>query len=552
MRIAGIDVSGNEIRLVVLTRTLFRTRFEGMARAGISPAANPAEKGRAARDLLLSHGFGGSAAVIGMDSETAMLRRVVFPFRSPGKIAKVLRLELESVMPGPLADKAVSCVQAGSDGPGQAGMPGLFGLFAQSAQSGQSGRPGQSGRHAYLAAAVPTQDIERHREGFSALDPEVLDLDLTGLWRTAMAVEHALADPLPAGGGAMATLRGLLARRPEASQTGPVLAVDVEPGRALLVLCAGGQPRRARQASLAGMEPGGGEWLAELCRQVVLTLAAEPGFGPARVLLSGGLAEPGLAARLAARLEERPGPALCREVRCAADLGSLLFPGQDKARELAPDMAVACGLALRGVGAGGLNFLDGDPSGSSLVREALGLSGPAGHFRRTALLGAGVGLVILAYGADAFFDIRFKKIWLARLEGELTALAAQAAPGTRQGMESSQYVSIIRDRLREMEAAWPARLRSGVGGGLTQLLRTVSRAIPEGSPVVVGEFTVDGRRVRMTATADAYETVETVRSRLLESGGFSSVDIKGATARAGGGGVEFELEMTASGAGDGL
>jgi hypothetical protein len=103
-----------------------------------------------------------------------------------------------------------------------------------------------------------------------------------------------------------------------------------------------------------------------------------------------------------------------------------------------------------------------------------------------------------------------------------------------------------------MEAAWPARLRSGVGGGLTQLLRTVSRAIPEGSPVVVGEFTVDGRRVRMTATADAYETVESVRSKLLESGGFSAVEIKGATSKAGGGGVEFELEMTASGAEDGL
>lgn len=540
MRIAGIDVSGNEIRLVVLTRSLFRTRFEGMARAGISPFAAPAEMGRAARDLLLSHGFGGSAAVIGMDSEAAMLRRVVFPFRSPGKIARVLRLELESVMPGPLADKAVSCLPAGSDGPDR---PGLLGLFAQS---------GSSGRHAYLAAAVPTKDIERHREAFSALDPEALDLDLTGLWRTAEAVERALADPPPAARGGVAALRGLLALRPEASQTGPVLAVDVEPGRALLVLCAWGQLRRARQASLAGMEPGGGEWLAELCRQVVLTLAAEPGFGPARVLLFGGLADSGLAALLAARLEERPGPGLCREVRCPADLGTLLFPGQDKARELTPDMAVACGLALRGAGAGGLNFLDDDPSGSSLVREALGLSGPPGHLRRAALLGAGVGLVILAYGADAFFDIRFKKAWLTRLEGELTALVAQAAPGTRQGMESSQYVSVMRDRLREMEAAWPARLRSGVGGGLTQLLRTVSRAIPEGSPVVVGEFIVDGRRVRMTATADAYETVETVRSRLLESGGFSAVDIKGATAKAGGGGVEFELEMTAGGAGDGL
>jgi len=278
-------MSGNEIRLVVLTRSLFRTRFEGMARAGISPFAAPAEMGRAARDLLLSHGFGGSAAVIGMDSEAAMLRRVVFPFRSPGKIARVLRLELESVMPGPLADKAVSCLPAGSDGPDR---PGLLGLFAQS---------GSSGRHAYLAAAVPTKDIERHREAFSALDPEALDLDLTGLWRTAEAVERALADPPPAARGGVAALRGLLALRPEASQTGPVLAVDVEPGRALLVLCARGQPRRARQASLAGMEPGGGEWLAELCRQVVLTLAAEPGFGPARVLLFGGLADSGLAAR---------------------------------------------------------------------------------------------------------------------------------------------------------------------------------------------------------------------------------------------------------------
>jgi|GEM_PF-1997905 len=543
MRIAGIDVSGSEIRLVVLTRTLFRTRFEGMARAAVSPEADPAAKGRAARDLLLSKGFGGATAILGMDSDAAMVRRVVFPFSSPGKIAKVLRLELESVMPGPLAGQAVSCVRAGGDGPQP---PGIFGL------SGLSGRSGRSGRHAYLAAAVPNDEVLRHREGFSVLDPEVLDLDLTGLWQVALAAEDALAAPSPAGVGLVAALRGLLARQPDAASRRPVLAVDVEPGRALLALCAKGRPRRMRQASLAGMDPGGEAWFGELCRQIVLTLAAETGFGPASILLFGARADAGLAERVAARLEKRPGFGLCREVRCPADLGRLLFPGQDKARELPPDMAVACGLALRGVGSGGLNFLDDDPSGSSLVREALGLSGPPGHLRRAALLGAGVVLAMLAYGADAFFDIQLKRAWLARLEGELTTLAAQAAPGTRKGMEPGQYVSVLRDRLREMEAAWPARLRSGVGGGLTQLLRTVSRAIPEGSPVVVGEFTVDGRRVRMTATADAYETVESVRSKLLESGGFSAVEIKGATSKAGGGGVEFELEMTASGAKDGL
>ncbi|NDY58534.1 hypothetical protein G3N56_17510 [Desulfovibrio sulfodismutans] len=537
MRIAGIDVSGSEIRLVVLTRTLFRTRFEGMARAVVSPEATPAAKGRAARDLLLSQGFGGAAAILGMDSEAAMVRRVVFPFSSPGKIAKVLRLELESVMPGPLAGQALSCVRAGSDGPQPSG---IFGLS------------GRSGRHAYQAAAIPMGVVERHREGFSALDPEVLDLDLTGLCWAALATQHALAAPSPAGQGLAAILGGLVARPPDAASRHPVLAVDVEPGRALLALCATGQPRRVRQASLAGMDPGGEAWFAELCRQIVLTLAAETGFGPADILLFGTLADAGLAERLAARLEERPGFGLCREVRCPADLGSLLFPGQDKARELTVDMAVACGLALRGVGAGGLNFLDDDPSGSSLVREALGLSGQPGHLRRAVLLGAGLGMAILAYGADASVDIQLKKAWLARLEGELATLVAQAAPGTRKGMEPGQYVSVLRDRLREMEAAWPARLRSGVGGGLTQLLRTVSRAIPEGSPVVVGEFTVDGRRVRMTATADAYETVESVRAKLLESGGFSAVEIKGATSKAGGGGVEFELEMTASGAKDGL
>jgi general secretion pathway protein L len=529
MRIAGIDVSGDEVRLVALERTPLRTRFAGMARAALPPGAEPAEKGRVARDLLLSRGLGGATAVIGMDSGPAMLRRVSFPFASPGKIARVLRLELESLLPGPLAAQAVSCARTGQDGaPG----PALSLLGAR------------SGRHAFMAAAVPREAVDRHREGLAVLDPEVLDLDVSGLWRTALAVDAALDAPGPAG-GAMASLRGLFAPRGAVAPPEPLLAVDAAPGRALLAFVAGGQVRRARHAPLPGDAPGGEDWFAELARQALLTLAAEAGFGPARVLLLGASATPELASRLAGRLGQTAG--LCREVRCPADLGGLLFPGQGAAAALGADMAVACGLALRGTAAGGLNFLDDDPSGTSLAREVLGLSGRPGQARRAALLAAGLALAVLAYGTDAFFDIRFKTAWLKRLDGELAALVAQAAPGTRKGMEPSQYVSVVKDRLREMEAAWPARLRSGVGGGLTQLLRTVSRAIPEDSPVVVGEFTVDGRRVRMTATADAYETVESVRAKLLESGGFSSVEIKGATARAGGSGVEFELEMTAAG-----
>jgi hypothetical protein len=535
MRIAGIDASGRELRLVVLDRTPLRTRFAGAARAVSPPDADPAGLGRAIHDVLLSQGLGGATAVIGMGSESAMLRRVVFPFASAGKIARVLRLELESSLPGPLSALAMSCVPAGQEGE------------ARPARSLFSGR---SGRHAFLAAAAPRDIVDRRREALASLDPEVLDLDLSGLWHAALAADAAAERP-DASGGVGAILSGLFPRREGAAETGPLLALDAGPDRALFALCVGGRPRRARHAPLAGLSPGGGDWRAELARQTLLTLAAEAGFGPARVLLTGASAAPELAAELEAGLKSGPGAGLCREVRCLTDLGRVLFPGQDKAAGLGGDMAVACGLALRGVGTGGFNFLDDDPAGTSLVREALGLSGRPGQSRRTAFLAAGALMAVVAYGADAFLDIRFKKAWLARLDGELTSLAAQAAPGTRKGMEPSQYVSVVKDRLRELEASWPARMRSGVGGGLTQLLRTVSRAIPEGSPVVVGEFTVDGRRVRMTATADAYETVESVRARLLESGAFASVDIKGATTKPGGTGVEFELEMTAADGGAG-
>ncbi len=550
MRIAGIDVSGNEIRLVVLERSLGRSRFADMARTVVPADADPAAKGGAVRDLLLSRGLGGITAVVGMDSGHAMVRRVSFPFSSPGKISRVLGLELESLLPGTLSDQAVSCCPAGREGPGGPERPGFFSL---------TGLSGGSGRHAFLAAAMPKGEVSLRREAFSVLDPEVLDLDLTGLWRAALAVEAALDRPPPSGAG-LARVRSLLFRAPPGAGSGPILAVDVAAERALMVFLAHGQPRRARRASLAGLEPGGGDWAMELHRQILLTLAAETGFGPARVILFGALAAGELAAGLAERLADRladgpeggPGFGLCREVRLAGDLGGLLFPDQDTARSLTPDMAVACGLALRGTGSLGFNFLDDDPSGGSLVREALGLDGRPGHARRAALLGLGAVLAVAAYGADAFFDIRFKKVWLARLEGEMASLVEQAAPGTRKGLDPSQQVSVLRDRLRELEAAWPARLRTGVDGGMTQLLRTVSRAIPEGSPVVVGEFTVDGRRVRLTATADTYETVESVRSKLLESGGFAAVDIKGATTKAAGGGVEFELEMTVSGEEAGL
>lgn len=539
MHIAGIDLTGRELRLVVLDHTPLRTRLAGTARAALPPGAEPAAMGCAARDMLLAQGFGGARVVAGMGSRQAMIRRVVFPFASPGKIARVLRLELESLLPGPLAARAVSCVRVGEEASGKdAGAATSFLSL------------GRGGRHAFLAAAVPEDAVAGYREGLKSLDPEALDLDLTGLWRMAAAVREdpdAAPGAAPVGTGVRGLLAGLGLSRTGTASPGPLLALDAGEDRALMASFAGGQVRLARHVPLPDAGAAGEAWFEELFRQALLTLAAEAGFGPARVLVTGTQAGPELGARLEAAFKVGPGAGLCREVVCPAHPGRLIFSGQEKSSAVGPDMAVACGLALRGATGGGMDFLDDDPSGTTLAREVLGLSGRPGHARRAVVLAAGAALAVAAYGLDAHLDIRFKKAWLARLDGELATLAAQASPGARKGLDPSQYVSVIKDRLRETEASWPARLRSGVGGGLTQLLRTVSRAIPEGSPVVVGEFTVDGRRVRMTATADTYETVESVRKRLLDSGAFAGVEIKGATAKPGGSGVEFELEMTAAG-----
>ncbi|MDD4649932.1 MAG: PilN domain-containing protein, partial [Desulfoplanes sp.] len=61
--------------------------------------------------------------------------------------------------------------------------------------------------------------------------------------------------------------------------------------------------------------------------------------------------------------------------------------------------------------------------------------------------------------------------------------------------------------------------------------------------VTLGMMTLDGRKVRLSGSADGFATVETMKQRLQSSPLFSNVVIKGAKSVGKDGSVQFTLEL---------
>ena len=116
----------------------------------------------------------------------------------------------------------------------------------------------------------------------------------------------------------------------------------------------------------------------------------------------------------------------------------------------------------------------------------------------------------------------------------------KAVGEVKGGLTGEQYLSILKNRLREAENSTQ---KTNAGAGLVEALRQITLAVDPGLGAVIEYFgaTEDGIRIR--AQADAYEAVERIRNGLMRSGAFESVTIKEAKAEEKGKGVSFELDI---------
>lgn len=487
--ILGIDLGLGEARLFRLRRGLRRVEAAGMAAGPMPLSAEPAEVARAARTLVDQNGLAADRVVLGLDSRQIMLRRLAFPFASRRKIAQVAAFELESHLPCPVTETIVD--------------------FQPSA----GGRPGE---HPVLAGAMRKKILGPLIEAFMkvGLDPETVTVDACGL------------------GAAADLLTAPVARGALFAHLGPDRAVILaRHDRLPLTFRSVPGPRGNDPEAPGGSADAETLSMEVLAGEMLLTLAqvgGETALAPEEVILAGlGAADPEKRRELAERLGI--------PVRPMADLGLPVF-GVGPAAGAALDVfAVAAGLALVAARSRpALDFRSGDFAGGEAAREAR-------RFRSVALATAGV--VLAAWIGAAAADIMVKRDWLAGLRRAMTGILDQAMPDRPPGLDQAQYLSMLRGRRAEAAEAVEAAKRGRSSAGLVDILNAMSKAVPKDLPVKITGFGYDDRLVRLSGTASGYNSVETLKKRLQDSGVFSAARIGGAKAR-GGGTVEFDLELT--------
>jgi general secretion pathway protein L len=143
-------------------------------------------------------------------------------------------------------------------------------------------------------------------------------------------------------------------------------------------------------------------------------------------------------------------------------------------------------------------------------------------------------------------DIYTKKKQLQQLDSSIETVFRRALPEFKGSARSTQYYSILKARMEELNesvALFGADARHHTA---VELLRGINEAIPADLDVTLNLLTLDRQRVRISGRADAFNTVDTVKSRLEASDAFDKVAIAGAKAATDGKGVQFSLDLNRS------
>ena len=521
--VLGIDVGSSCIKLVQIERTLQGTVLKkaimlpNLYGAGVPAVAlpdTPSAEGNGghegspflelARGIALAveeHGLQSDRIVLGVSLRTVFLRQLRFPFSRSAKIAQVLDFELEGQLPVPMND--------------------VFTVFRKEEKTA-------AGEQMVLAGAMLTKELEDRIAAFRnvKLNLEIIDLS----WHGTMALLCNESGVVPQNvilvDLGWNTTEVLLVRhgRIAAHRFAPSGMRDCVP-----------EEVRIRWKEQGEMLP-----IAELSEDAVLAWARQTrplidflimseGNSDAKpeqlVLCGGGSLVPGMDSALEV-LTHIP-------AQCIEHLKSQFF-------SVLPDLAgraslfhAAAGLALRaGTSDLGFNFRTGVFAPQTTFKD---------RKKRWVGIAAGFLLVVGVYASTLISGLYAKEHQLDMLNQEIQSLAHTILPDVRQGMRPAQYISILKDRLggeggQDLDDEQSRASAIMAMGEISSLVDTTFK-------VTLGMMTLDGRKVRLSGSADGFATVETMKQRLQSSALFTNVVIKGAKSVGKDGSVQFTLEL---------
>lgn len=501
----GVDIGATGVKAVGLTRTWqgFRvTDFRYAPFPSAGQGTGEGEKLRVLGEMFPAGSRGGEGLVLAVASQRLMLHGVALPFAERKKNLKVVKFEVEALLPYPVDQVVVDFYTPPERAEGERAM--VFALRKEEVAQTLS-RLEEIGLDPESLVPEPMalfwavqQGRKEGPEGSCAL------LDLGEEKTTIIAWQQGrltLARSIPIAGAALSKALGRAFKAPlpeEKNWAEPSIMPEEELRAALAPLA------REIERTLAAYEPG--------------NPAVEKIF-----LTGGGAAIPGVAQALGALLRRPVG---------LLDLGetspSLL---KEVPRALHPLLTVALGAAFWAMTPERMNFRQEEFASSKKARQA--------KTRVTLLASYGAALVLLGitgFAADLYLQEKRYRDLKAEIRREFT----QAQPGVKKVVnEIQQMKNIVQDEKARVDALGGSSAPSSL-----DVLRDLSAHIEPAWKMRITDLVIDPEAVEVSGETDSFETVNRLKAKLDRS--YPDVQVKTARASSLENVIEFKLQMKRS------
>lgn len=499
-RVLAIDVSGSDIRALLLEKGLRHASVIDHTQAALLPGSTIDAAAREIQDLILASNLEYDTLVLGLNAKKALLQHMTFPFTDTGKISAVLPFELENVLPTRVSDYSLDF------------------LHTEGAKAKEA---------AIIAALYPKDVLQQWVHSLSelGLSPDRIDLDIAALFSLGRQLsKHTSRNTLFLDlGWDRTNLAWMHGPALHAMRTLPLgikhLALELTEESEPPV-----DPQRAKEL-LWAEKAGVGNLISfyELIQHIQLSIiSSESPEPPEEIALLGEGASDALATVIgeamdipAAVLESLPG-----------------HPGDPTIQ--AHTMAVPLTMArFENLRREAMNLLQGDlaPVHTAAFWKP--------HLRFGLAAAAAIILTwALSFGTDLFLE----KKRLSRLENSLTQNFEAIVGQTDSNIRPVQYQSIIRSRIRALSSGSFSGDVPPLKG--VELLWLISTALPDNLELQNDLFALDGNILRMNGQARDFKTVDSIKNNLVQVNEFSQVEIMGANVNQGGEGVSFSLRLT--------
>ena len=151
-------------------------------------------------------------------------------------------------------------------------------------------------------------------------------------------------------------------------------------------------------------------------------------------------------------------------------------------------------------------------------------------------------IILCAFGIDLYIDYHYDRAHLNRLKYEITDVFKKTCPEVTRIVDPIQQLKV-----RIAEARNSSSGLNGHGAGIRTLdiIKDISRLIPESTDFLITSFTFDGATVKIKGETDNFNTVDNIKNSLGKSNYFKNVTISSASLIKKGSrvGVDLRIEL---------